>query len=98
MTQPGKAVEGADELRLPARRGQVEWRLQRCVKAVAARFRGQTVPKFGFSIESGRTADVAAGVAVIAEDGAAESKEFGLRRRNEINRITLQFEHSVSGW
>ena len=38
MTQPGKAVQRADELCLPARRGQIEWRLQRCVKAVAPGF------------------------------------------------------------
>ncbi len=98
MTQPGKAVQRADELCLSTRRGQIEWRLQRCVKTVAAWFRGQAVPQLGFGIENSWTPDAASSVAVVAKNGAAESKEFGLCRWNEVNRIARQFGGSVSGW
>ena len=98
MTQPGKAVQCTDELRFLARRGQIEWRFQRGMKAVRSGLGGQAIPKFGFGTEDGWALNATTRVAVVAQDGAAKSEECGFRWWNEINRITRQFGHSVSGW
>src|SRR5262245_41917037 len=93
MAEPREALHRADELSLGARWSQTEWRLQRGVKAVAARLRrcaGPTrvmVPEL-VGVRNGR-----ASIAIVAQHGAAEPVKIRPLFRHEIDRIARFLVH-----
>src|SRR5262249_55720978 len=75
------------QLRLGARRREMEWRLEGGMEAIAARLQRQLVPERRLRHEFVGERNVISGVAVVAEDGAAEPIERRVGGRDEIDRI-----------